>query len=605
MKSGSISVNTENIFPIIKKFLYSDQEIFLRELVSNAIDATQKIKALASLGEFKGELGELKVKVSIDKEAGTLTISDRGVGLTEEEIDKYINQIAFSGAEEFVKQYKDKTDASIIGHFGLGFYSAFMVASKVEINSLSWQSNAESAHWSCDGSTQFEITQGNREERGTDIILYLNDESRDYLDSFKVKSLLEKYCKFLPVEIEFEGKTVNNTKPIWTIKPGELKEEDYTSFYNELYPFSEAPLFWIHLNVDYPFNLTGILYFPKISNAIEAEKNKVQLYSNQVFVTDNVKEILPDYLMLLQGVVDSPDIPLNVSRSSLQSDANVKKITSHISKKVADKLAELYKQDSKSFSEKWEFMELFVKYGMLSDEKFDEKAREFCMLYNAKNEFFTIKEYIEKVKPIQTDKDGDTVLLYSNSVEKQHSYVAIAEDKGYDVLVMSGMLDSHFTGHLEQKFEKVKVKRVDAASVDKLIDKGESRDSVLDEEKLKNLSSSFEKVISSDSRFKMDVEHLSPNDPFVSITEGEFERRMKEMSVAGGAHSIFGKMPDTFSLIVNSNHTLAKEIAEEKDDNLKASKAEQAFDLALLSKNMLTGEKLTSFIKRSLDLLSK
>ncbi|MEY4291802.1 MAG: molecular chaperone HtpG, partial [Bacteroidota bacterium] len=437
-KTGKISVHTENIFPIIKKFLYSDHEIFLRELVSNAVDACQKLKTLSSIGEANMGDAPLKVSVHIDKENKTLTIRDNGIGMSAEEIEQYINQLAFSGAEAFVEKYKDKADANIIGHFGLGFYSGFMVASQVEIQTKSYK-DAPAAHWTCDGSTSFTLAEGSRTERGTDIILHINEESAEFLETYRIQQLLSKYCKFLPITIEFEEKTINNTHPIWTKKPSELTDEDYTSFYSELYPMAPAPLFWIHLNVDYPFNLTGVLYFPKITNSIDAEKHKVQLYCNQVFVTDNVKDILPEFLMLLHGVIDSPDIPLNVSRSSLQSDTNVKKITQHISKKVSDKLKELFKNDREDFEKKWSSMDVFVKYGMLSDEKFAERAQEFCLLENTQGIFTELKEYVEKVKIAQTDKDDNAVILYTNNVETQHSYLQAATNKGYDVLKLEGI----------------------------------------------------------------------------------------------------------------------------------------------------------------------
>ncbi|MBC7426626.1 MAG: molecular chaperone HtpG [Bacteroidia bacterium] len=598
MRQGNISVHTENIFPIIKKFLYSDHEIFLRELISNAVDATQKIKTLASVGEFKGELGELKITVTLDEATKTLTISDNGLGMTADDIEKYINQLAFSGAEEFVTKYKDKADANIIGHFGLGFYSAFMVAHQVEIQTLSHKEGSEAAHWTCDGSTSFTIDKGTRTERGTDIILHIAEDSEEFLQKYRVNSLLEKYCRFLPVEIEFDGKVINNTKPIWIQKPSELTDDDYTKFYSELYPYAEPPLFWIHLNVDYPFNLTGILYFPKVSNAIDAEKHKVQLYSNQVFVTDNVKDILPEFLMLLHGVIDSPDIPLNVSRSSLQSDSNVKKITSHISKKVSDKLSDLFKADRKDFDAKWPSMDIFVKYGMLSDEKFAERAQEFCLLENVKGEYSLIKEYVEKIKPLQTNKEETVVALYTSDPIGQHSYIKAAQDKGYDVLKLDGMLDVHFVGQLEQKQEKLSVKRVDADIIDKLVDKGEERVSVLtdkDVEKLKTLFSDVADKV----KFSVEAEALSPEASFITITEDEFARRMREMSRMQNM-TMFGNMPDHFKIIINSNHAKAKKLLEAKGA-AKKDMVKQILDLAMLSKNMLTGEHLTDFVNRSME----
>ncbi|MCC6817528.1 MAG: molecular chaperone HtpG [Bacteroidia bacterium] len=584
-KTGSISVNTENIFPIIKKFLYSDHEIFLRELVSNAADACQKLNTLSRLGEFKGELGSFKIEVKLDVENKTLTISDNGIGMTEEEINKYINQLAFSGAEEFVQKYKDKADASanVIGHFGLGFYSAFMVASKVEIQSLSYKEESKAAKWECDGSTQFKITKGKLKERGTDIILYLAEDSIEFNDTFKIKSLLDKYCRFLPIPIEFDGKIINEEKPLWLSKPTDLKDEDYIKFYNTLYPFAEAPLFWIHINVDYPFNLTGILYFPKVESAIEAEKHKVQLYSNQVFVTDNVRDILPEFLMLLHGVIDSPDIPLNVSRSSLQSDSNVKKITSHISKKVADKLFDLFKADRVDFQAKWPNIDLFVKYGMLSDEKFAEKTKDFCLLENTKGEYATINEYIEKIKSNQTDKDGNTVLLYTNHSEEQHAYVSAANSRGYDVLKFEGPLDSHFTSYLERLQEKTQLRRVDSDAIDKLVPKETTTVALLNEEEATQLKSLFEKV-NENNELTFETSALSPEDNLITVTESEFDRRMREMSKMGG-YAMFGQLTQSYKTILNTNHPKAKKMVsgDENADQL----ASKALKLALLSKGLL------------------
>lgn len=597
-KTGSISVNTENIFPIIKKFLYSDHEIFLRELVSNATDACNKLKTLASVGEFKGETGEFKIKVSIDKDKKTLTISDNGIGMTEEEIEKYINQLAFSGAEEFVQKYKDKADANVIGHFGLGFYSAFMVASTVEINTLSFKEDAKAAKWECDGSTQYTIGKGKRKERGTDIILHIAEDSLDFLENYKISGLLTKYCKFLPVPIEFDGKIINEEKPLWLAKPTDLKDEDYVKFYQTLYPMAEAPLFWIHLNVDFPFNLTGILYFPKVESAIEAEKHKVQLYSNQVFVTDNVKDILPEFLMLLHGVIDSPDIPLNVSRSSLQSDGNVKKITSHISKKVADKLGDLFKQDRKDYESKWPNIDLFVKYGLLSDEKFGEKAKDYCLLQSADNQLYTIADFIEKIKPNQTDKDGNTIILYTHNQVEQHSYIAAAQERGYHVIVLEGPLDNHFSGWLEQKNEKVQCKRVDADALDKLIAIEQTNVSLLSEDESKKMVSIFETANQS-SDIKFSAEALSPKESFVTITESEYDRRMREMSKMNG-FNMFGEMPMTYQTILNTNHPMAKSLIE-KEETLAKKTAEKALNLAMLSKGLLKGEKLTQFIKAELE----
>ncbi len=596
-KSGSISVNTENIFPIIKKFLYSDHEIFIRELVSNATDACQKLKTLSSVGEYKGETGDFKIQVTLDTKEKTLTISDNGIGMTEEEIDKYINQLAFSGAEEFVQKYKDKAYANVIGHFGLGFYSAFMVASKVEINTLSYKEDSKPAKWECDGSTQFKITKGKRKERGTDIILYLSEDSLEFNETYKISGLLTKYCKFLPVPIEFDGKIINETKPLWMSKPADLKDEDYIKFYQTLYPFAPAPLFWIHLNVDYPFNLTGVLYFPKVDSAIEAEKHKVQLYSNQVFVTDNVKDILPEFLMLLHGVIDSPDIPLNVSRSSLQSDSNVKKITSHISKKVADKLHELFKNNKEDFQAKWGSIDLFVKYGMLSDEKFAEKAKEFCLLQTSNNQFYTIKDYIELIKPNQTDKDGNVVVLYTNNVNDEFQYVKSAEKREYLVLKLEGVLDNHFTGYIEQHNEKTQCKRVDADALDKLIPKESSSVSLLNEDEINSLKSLFEKA-NKNNDIKFETEALSPNDEILTVTESEYDRRMRDMSKMQG-FNMFGEMPKTYKVILNTNHPKSKTLAQEGESAI--NKAEKLLNLGLLSKGLLKGEELSQFISKELE----
>lgn len=599
-KTGSISVNTENIFPIIKKFLYSDHEIFLRELVSNATDACNKLKTLSSIGEHKGDTGEFKITVSIDKENKTLTISDNGLGMTEEEIEKYINQLAFSGAEEFVQKYKDKADANVIGHFGLGFYSAFMVASKVQINTLSFKEGAQPALWECDGSTQFSITAGSRTERGTDIILHIAEDSLDFLENYKISQLLTKYCKFLPVAIEFDGKIINEEKPLWLSKPADLKDEDYVKFYQTLYPFAEAPLFWIHLNVDFPFNLTGILYFPKVDSAIEAEKHKVQLYSNQVFVTDNVKDILPEFLMLLHGVIDSPDIPLNVSRSSLQSDGNVKKITSHITKKVADKLAELFKQNRTDYEAKWQNIDLFVKYGMLSDEKFAEKGKDFCLLETTDGQYFTINDFIEAIKPLQTDKDGNTIMLYTNHAEIQHSYVSAANSRDYKVLKFEGPLDNHFTGYLEQKNEKVQCKRVDADALDRLIAVETTTVALLNEDESKKLVSIFEKA-NQNTDIKFSAEALTPQESLLTITESEYDRRMREMSKMNG-FNMFGNMPLSYQTVLNTNHPKAKLLIE-NEENEAVSIAQKALNLAMLSKGLLKGEKLTAYIQAEMEKL--
>jgi len=603
MQKGNIQVNTENIFPIIKKFLYSDQEIFLRELIANATDATQKLKSLSSLGEVKGEIKseDLKITVKVDEDKKTITISDMGIGMTEEEIDKYINQIAFSGAEEFVNKFKDQDVANMIGHFGLGFYSAFMVADKVEIHTLSHKEGATPAKWTCTGSTEFKITKGTRKTRGTDIVLHVNEESKEYLNNYKISTLLEKHCKYLPIPIFFDEKQLNNTDPIWAKKPSELTDEDYKSFYSELYPGSEPPLFWIHLNVDYPFNLTGVLYFPKINSAIEAEKNKVRLFCNQVFVTDSVKDVLPEFLTLLQGVVDSPDIPLNVSRSSLQSDTNVKKITAHITKKVASKLEELFKKDREDFNSKWEFMDVFVKYGMLSDDKFYEKAKDFYLLANTNKEHYTFDEYLEKVKPLQTDKDEKVVLLYSQFTDTQYMYVDAANKKGYDVLELSGVLDTHFVSQLEQKQSGVKVVRVDSDTLDKLINKGEENVSILSEEEGKKLVEICSAVIKDDS-IEVVLENLSVEDDLMTLTEDEFGRRMKEQ-MQMNSMGMMGGLPDKYKLVLNANNPAAAALL--KDEKKSEESIRNYYDLSLLSKGKLIGKDLAAFVQRAKDLISK
>ena len=595
MQKGKVSVNTENIFPIIKKFLYTDNEIFLRELISNATDATNKLRVLSQRGEVKGDLGELKITVKIDEKKNTLTISDSGIGMTADEIHKYINQIAFSGAEEFVEKFKDtKEDANIIGHFGLGFYSSFMVADKVEINSLSHAEGAEPANWTCEGSTDFKITKGKRKKRGTDIILHINEESKDFLTQWKINELLNKYCKFLPVPIEFDEKTINDTAPLWKKNPSELKDEDYTDFYSKLYPMSEPPLFWIHLNVDYPFNLTGVLYFPKIKKEIDPNRNKIQLYSNQVYVTDNVEDIVPEYLMLLHGVIDSPDIPLNVSRSSLQADGAVKKITSHISKKVADKLAELHKADFEDYKAKWHNMSIFVKYGMLSDDKFYDRAKKICLLQNTDKEYHSIEEYITKIEPNQTDKDGNRIGLYTNNVEKQHSFIEAAKEKGYDVLLLDEVIDNHFVSNLEQKNEKFQLKRVDADTSSKLIDKDEKNESVLSEDDTNKLKEVFEGAIDKE-KYTINPEIMSTTDSFITITRSEWERRMSEMGGMGGMQ-MFGQMPEKYTIAVNTNHPLASKVLKSKGES-QTELLSQAINLAKLSQNLLTGKELSDFVK--------
>ena len=625
-EKGTISIHTENIFPIIKKFLYSDHEIILRELVSNAVDATQKIKRLASLGQYNGELGDLKVEVSFDEAKKTITISDRGLGMTADEIKKYINQIAFSGATEFMEKFKEAKDANeIIGRFGLGFYSAFMVADKVEIQTLSYQDGAEPAYWVCDGSTEFEIGEGTLEERGTEITLHVNEEGQEFLSKYRLQEILDKYCKFLPVPIKFGTKTeeeedgvdeegkpkytsvevdniINDTNPIWTKSPSELKDEDYLAFYKELYPFSEDPLFWIHLNVDYPFNLTGVLYFPKLKNDFEVQKNKIKLFSRQVFITDEVKDIVPEFLMLLHGVIDSPDIPLNVSRSFLQADSNVKKINTYITKKVADKLAELFKNDRPGYEEKWNDIGVFVKYGMLSEDKFYDKAKDFVLLTNTAKQNFTLEEYKEKVAPLQTDKDGRLVYIYTNDPKKQDAFIQSANKKGYDVLLMDSPIDTHFISHLEQKLEKTSLKRVDADVADKLINKDEAPESVLTEEQITKVKSIFDKAINKPA-YKVELESLNPDELPVTVTMDEFMRRMKDMAAMGGGMSFYGSMPDNYKVVINGNHKLIARILNDENEAEQSQLAKQAFDLALLSQGLLTGAELTEFVNRSVNLI--
>ena len=622
MSTGKINVQTENIFPIIKKFLYSDHEIFLRELVSNAVDATQKLKTLTAIGEAKGDLGDIKVEVIIDKAAKTLTIRDKGIGMTAEEIEKYITQIAFSGAEEFVNKYKDKTPETnaIIGHFGLGFYSGFMVAKKIEILSLSHKEGSQAVRWECDGSPEYKMEDAEKTTRGTDIILHIAEDSEEFLEEQRIDHLLMKYCKFLPVEIKFGTKTeshkegekdveteidniINNPSPAWTKKPADLKDEDYKSFYRELYPMNfEDPLFHIHLNVDYPFNLTGILYFPRIKKQFEVQKDKIQLYSNQVFVTDSVENIVPDFLALLQGVIDSPDIPLNVSRSYLQSDGNVKKISAHITKKVADKLEEIFKKDRADFESKWEDIKIFVQYGMLSDEKFYEKAQKFALLKSMDGTFATLEEYAEKVKAAQTDKDKKVIYLYTTNVEEQHSFIETAKDRGYDVIVFDSPIDSHYINQLEQKLENTSFVRVDADVIDKLIKKEETQISKLSEEEQNTLKPIVEETVPKE-RFTVVFESLSEKDAPMLITKPEFMRRMKDMSAMGGGMAFYGSMPEMHNLVVNSNHPLISKILNEKDLDKKKRLTKQTADLAMLSQGLLKGEELTKFIKRSVDLI--
>ncbi len=624
-EKGTISINTENIFPIIKKFLYSDHEIFLRELVSNAVDATQKMKRLASLGHYKQELGDLKIKVTVDKKAKTITVSDNGIGMTADEIKKYINQVAFSGATEFLEKFKEANDANeIIGRFGLGFYSAFMVAEKVEIQTISYQEGAAPACWTCDGSTEFEITEGSRTERGTDVILYINADSEEFLDEHRISGILNKYAKFLPVPVQFgtkkefvpdgedaEGKPkekeievdniINNTVPIWTKQPNELKDEDYLSFYRELYPFSEEPLFWIHLNVDYPFNLTGVLYFPKLKNDFEITKNKIRLFSRQVFITDEVKDIVPEFLLLLHGVIDSPDIPLNVSRSFLQSDSNVKKINSYISRKVAEKLGELFKKDRKSYEEKWNDIGLFVKYGAISDEKFYEKAKEFLLLENTKHEKYTLEEYAVMAKAFQEDKNGRLVYLYTADAERQDSYIQAAHKKNYDVLLMNSPIDTHFIHHLEMKLEKTSLKRVDAGVMDKLIEKEDTEKHKLTDDESTKLKSIFDKAINN-ATMHVEIDSNHPDAMPVTITMEEWMRRMKDMSRMGGGMNFYGNMPDTYKVSINANHKLVSKILS-ADESQQTVLAKQAFDLAMLAQGLLKGADLTAFVERSVNVL--
>ncbi|SFE71887.1 molecular chaperone HtpG [Pedobacter antarcticus] len=625
-EKGSISIHTENIFPIIKKFLYSDNEIFLRELVSNAVDAVQKIKRLAALGQYNGELGDPLVEVALDEEKKTITISDNGLGMTAEEIKKYINQVAFSGASEFVEKFKDAKDANeIIGKFGLGFYSAFMVADLVEIQTLSFQEGAEPAKWVCDGSTSYEISAGTRTTRGTDIILHINSESEEFLSKGKLNEILDKYGKFLPVPIKFgtetqslpdgedeEGKPktkevetdhiINTTAPLWTKAPADLSDQDYLDFYKQLYPFAEDPLFWIHLNVDYPFNLTGVLYFPKVKNDFDMQRNKIKLFSRQVFITDEVKDIVPEFLMLLHGVIDSPDIPLNVSRSFLQADSNVKKINSYITKKVADKLAELFNKDRKSYEEKWSDIGLFVKYGMVSEEKFYDKAKDFALLTNTKEENFTLDEYRDKVKDAQTDKNGQLVYIYTTEPAKQDSFIQAANKKGYDVLLMNSAIDTHFVSSLEHKLEKTALKRVDSSVASKLIETDEAVESVLTEEQSATVKSVFEKAIVKPG-FTVEIVGLNPDEFPVTVTMDEFMRRMKEMAQMGGGMSFYGNMPDSYKVAINGNHKLVNRILQSTDAAEQNALAKQAVDLALLSQGMLTGAELTDFVNRSVELI--
>ena len=628
-RKGHIGVTTDNIFPIIKKFLYSDHEIFLRELVSNAVDATQKLKTLSSLGEYKGELGDIAVRVSIDKDKGTITISDRGIGMTEEEINKYINQIALSSANEFLDKYKNDANA-IIGHFGLGFYSAFMVSKQVEIITLSHKEGAEAVKWSCDGTPEFTLSKADKTERGTDIVLYIDDENKNFLEQGEVDKLLKKYCRFLPIPIVFGKKTewkdgkseetnednvVNDTTPLWTRKPSELKDEDYKKFYQDLYPFTDEPLFWIHLNVDYPFKLTGILYFPKLKSNVDPHKNKIQLYSNQVFITDSVEGIVPEFLTLMHGVIDSPDIPLNVSRSYLQSDHNVKKISSHITKKVADRLEDIFKNDRTQFEDKWDSLKIFIEYGMLTDEKFYDRAQKFCLLKNTDGNIFTFEEYKTLIAANQTDKEDTLIYLYTNNRDEQYSYINAAKDHGYDVLLLDGQLDVHLAGMLESKFEKSRFVRVDSDIVNNLIKKEDIADANLTDKQKEELNETFKSQIPPIEKveFSFDYKPLNENIQPIQITQNEYTRRMKEMAAMQTGMSFYGEMPDNFTMVININHPLVKQImtdVEGKDAEFASKYAlenpvvKQLVDLALLSNNMLKGESLSNFIKRSTELIS-
>jgi molecular chaperone HtpG len=634
MQKGQINVQTENIFPIIKKFLYSDHEIFLRELVSNAVDATQKLKTLSALGKFKEELGDLTIEIILDSKAKTLTIRDKGLGMTAEEVDKYINQIAFSGAEEFVKKFKSKTEAeknAIIGRFGLGFYSSFMVSDKVEIYSKTYKKGAgtKAVKWECDGSPDYTLDEIEKESRGTDVVLYISDESKEFLSEYKILELLKKYNRFMPVPIKFgtektqekvEGekdkdgndvykevekdRIINNSDPIWKKAPADLKDEDYKDFYRELYPMNfDEPLFQIHLNVDFPFNLTGILYFPKLKRNLEVQKDKIQLYSNQVFITDSVEGVVPEFLTLLHGVIDSPDIPLNVSRSYLQSDSNVKKISTHISKKVADKLEELFKNNREDFEKKWDDIKVFIIYGMLSDEKFYDRAKKFSLFKNVDGKYFTFEEYNEHVKIFQTDKDKKVVYLYANNKEEQYSFIQAAKDRGFDILDLDGVLDNHFVNSLEQKLSDVQFKRVDADSIDKLIAKDEVIPSKLDDKQKEELKPIIEKNIDK-IKFNVVFEPLSESDQPFLITQTEFMRRMKDMEKLGGGGMMgFGGFPDSYNLIVNANHPLIGSLLEEKDEEKQTETVKQMYDLAMLSQNLLKGKELADFIKRSFNLI--
>ena len=604
MQKGNIRVQTENIFPIIKKFLYSDHDIFLRELVSNAVDATQKIKTLSSIGEAKGELGKLRIDIKLDAAAKTITISDRGVGMSAEEIDKYINQVAFSGAEEFLTKYKGQSEANIIGHFGLGFYSSFMISEKVEIISKSYREESKAVRWECDGSPEFTLEETEKANRGTDIVMYVNEESKEFLEAERLKTILKKFCRFLPVAIYFEAEKINNTNPAWTKKPSELTTEDYQNFYKELYPYNEQPLFWIHLNVDYPFNLTGILYFPKIKQSYEIQKDKIQLYSNQVFVTDEVKDIVPEFLMLLQGVIDSPDIPLNVSRSYLQGDPNVKKINNHITKKVADKLEEIFNKDRKEFEDKWESLGLFVKYGMMTDDKFLDKANKFHIFEDASEKlFYTLEEYRVAAEPLQKNKEGKLVIIYTTNPVQQDLYVQAAKAKGYKVVKLETLVDAGFINQMESKWNDVHFVRVDADIADNLVDKQEDIGSALTKDEETKLKELFESK-ATDLHVTVEVKGLSPDAAPVIATRPEFMRRMKDMSaMSGPMGSFYANMPDEVTLTVNGNHSIYQSLIAENNKEKQEKLVRNLADLALLSQGLLKGNNLTAFINRSVELM--
>lgn len=604
MQKGSIRVQTENIFPIIKKFLYSDHDIFIRELVSNAVDATQKLKTLSSLGEAKGDLGDLTIDIQLDKENKTITISDKGVGMTAEEVDKYLNQVAFSGAEEFLKKYKGQNETNIIGHFGLGFYSAFMVSERVDVITKSYRENAQAVKWECDGSPEYSLEEVEKTQRGTDIVLHINEESQEFLDAERIRTILKKFCRFLPIPITFEGQQINNTHPAWTKKPSELTTQDYQDFYKELYPYSEAPIFWIHLNVDYPFNLTGILYFPKIKQSYELQKDKIQLYSNQVFVTDEVKDIVPEFLMLLHGVIDSPDIPLNVSRSYLQGDPNVKKINNHITKKVADKLEEIFTKERKEFEEKWESLGLFVKYGMMTDDKFLEKAVKFHIMEDVKGgKFYTLDEYRAETGGLQTNKEDQLVILYTTNPVQQDSYIRQAQAKGYTVVKLETLIDAAFINQMETKWEKIHFTRVDSDIADNLIDKAEITASVLTTDQETILKELFGRQIP-ELHTTVEVKGLSTDAPPIIATRPEFMRRMKDMAAMNGSMGgFYSSMPDEVTLTINGNHPIYQSILQENDKNRQEKLAHNLSDLALLSQGLLKGNNLTSFIERSVDLM--